>query len=96
VWGYGAPAKGSTLLNAAKIGPSRLPFIVDISPLKQGLFTPGMHIPVVGPELIDRDDGPRALCILAWNIAEEVRAQQSKFAARGGRFLVPLPMPRWL
>ena len=92
---YGAPAKGNTLLCSAKIGPDRIAFIADKNPLKQGLFTPGTHIEVVAPERIETDR-PDLLLVLAWNFADEIRRQQETFAARGGRFLVPIPEPRIL
>lgn len=93
--GYGAPAKGNTLLCAAGIGPELLRFIADKNPLKQGLYTPGTRIEVAPPERI-ATDRPDLLLILAWNFAAEVRAQQRAFAERGGRFVVPIPAPRIL
>lgn len=92
VAGYGAPAKGNTLLNFYGIGAEDLDFLVDRNPLKQGLYSPGMKIPVRAPEAIDTEQ-PDVLMVLAWNFFDEIREQQSEFAARGGRFLVPLPEP---
>ncbi len=92
VAGYGAPAKGNTLLNYCGIGPDLLAFTVDRNPLKSGRFTPGMHIPVREPSAIERER-PDVLLILAWNYAEEIVEQESGFRARGGRFLVPIPHP---
>lgn len=91
--GYGAPAKGNTLLCASGIEPRHLAFIADKNPLKQGLFTPGTHIEVASPERIERDR-PDTLVILAWNFADEIRSQQRAHAERGGRFMVPIPEPR--
>lgn len=91
--GYGATAKGNTLLNYFQIGPDLLDFVVDRNPLKHGLFSPGMMIPVVGPEAIE-GRRPDVLLVLAWNFFDEIREQQSAFLERGGRFLVPLPEPR--
>ena len=54
--GYGASARGNTLLNYYGIGAETLDYIVDRNPLKQGLYSPGMHIPVEGPERLARDD----------------------------------------
>jgi len=90
VVGYGAPAKGNTLLGFAGIGPDQIEYIVDRSPLKQGCYTPGMHIPVVAPERLLEDQPPYAL-LLAWNFADEIFAQQAEYRNRGGRFIVPLP-----
>ncbi|HXT70212.1 MAG TPA: class I SAM-dependent methyltransferase [Vicinamibacterales bacterium] len=92
---YGAPAKGNTLLNYCRIGRDLVPFTVDKNPLKVGLYTPGMHIPVrpVGA-LMEGADAPDTVLILAWNFAEEIMQQQAAFRARGGRFVVPIPAPR--
>lgn len=92
VAGYGAPAKGNTLLNYFKIGPAQLDFLVDRSPLKQGLYSPGMNIAIRPPSAIDTEK-PDVLLVLAWNFFEEIRQQQTGFVARGGRFLLPLPNP---
>ncbi|WP_423605154.1 methyltransferase domain-containing protein [Sphingomonas sp. MS122] len=90
--GYGAPAKGNTLLNYFEIGPDRLDFLVDRNPLKHGLYSPGMKISVKSVDAI-ADEKPDVLMVLAWNFFDEIREQQSDFVARGGRFLVPLPEP---
>ncbi|MBP1886767.1 class I SAM-dependent methyltransferase [Sinorhizobium mexicanum] len=93
VAGYGAPAKGNTLLNYFKIGPELLDYLVDRNTLKQGLYSPGMKIPIRSPEALKEEDKPAVLLVLAWNFFDEIRSQQSDFAASGGRFLVPLPRP---
>ena len=90
--GYGAPAKGNTLLNYFRIGPETLDYLVDRNTLKQGLFSPGMKIPIRSPQALV-EDRPDVLLVLAWNFMDEIREQQSDFAAHGGRFLVPLPAP---
>jgi SAM-dependent methyltransferase len=95
VVGYGAPAKGNTLLSFLDIDAELLPYIADRSPLKQGLFTPGTHIPVVAPEHLLTDQ-PDYLLLLAWNFADEIIAQQSEYRRRGGRFMVPVPEVRVL
>ena len=95
VAGYGAPAKGNTLLGFLDIGPALLPYIVDKSPLKQGLYTPGTHIPVVRPERL-LSDQPDYVLLLAWNFADEIVAQQTEYQKRGGKFMVPVPEVRVL
>jgi hypothetical protein len=90
--GYGAPAKGNTLLNYFGVGPDDLDFLVDRNPLKQGLYSPGMKIPILSPDAIETER-PDILMVLAWNFFEEIREQQTAFTSRGGRFLVPLPRP---
>jgi len=91
--GYGAPAKGNTLLNYCEIDRSVLDFTVDRSPLKHGLLTPGTHIPVEPPERLMASD-VRDTLLLAWNFADEILRQQDAYRARGGRFIIPIPSPR--
>jgi SAM-dependent methyltransferase len=90
---YGAPAKGNTLLNYCRIGTELVPYTVDKSPLKVDLYTPGMHLPVLPVQTL-LEKQPDYLLILAWNFAEEIMRQQQEYAARGGRFIIPLPHPR--
>ena len=91
--GYGASARGNTLLNYYGIGPDILDYIVDRNPLKQGLYSPGMHIPVEGPERLAGDDA-RYMLVIAWNFAGEIIEQQAGFRQRGGQFILPIPEPR--
>lgn len=93
VAGYGAPAKGNTLLNYCGIGVDLLPWTVDRNPLKVGLLTPGMHVPVLPVETI-MERRPDYLLVLPWNFSEEILRQQHAFSARGGRFVIPIPLPR--
>ncbi len=90
VVGYGAPAKGNTLLSFLDLGPSLIPYIADRSALKQGRYTPGAHIPVVSPDRLLKDQ-PDYVLVLAWNFLEEVMEQQSEYRSRGGQFIVPVP-----
>ena len=90
--GYGAPAKGNTLLNYCGIGTTWLPFTVDRSSLKVGRLTPGMHIPVLPVEAL-RERQPDYLLLLAWNFADEIMAQLTGYRQAGGRFILPLPVP---
>lgn len=92
VAGYGAPAKGNTLLNYCQIGTDLLPFTVDRNPLKVGKLTPGMHLPTRPVDAIELEK-PDAVLILAWNFADEIVRQQARHRARGGRFYVPIPSP---
>ena len=95
VVGYGAPAKGNTLLSFLEIGPELLEYIADRSPLKQGLYTPGMHIPVVPAEQLLADQ-PDYVLLLAWNFVDEIVAQQQEYLRRGGKFIIPVPEVRIL
>lgn len=93
VAGYGAPAKGNTLLNYCGIDTRLIPYTVDKNPLKVGLYTPGMHIPVL-PVSTLVEQQPDYVMILAWNFAEEIMKQQQEYRNRGGRFIIPIPEPR--
>jgi hypothetical protein len=88
--GFGAPAKATTLMYHFGLGPDTIEFIVDDSPLKHGLFSPGLHVPVLpASELYQRS--PNYVVILAWNFAYPIIKNHSKFLASGGHFIVPLP-----
>jgi SAM-dependent methyltransferase len=93
--GYGAAAKGNTLLNYCGIGTDFLDYVADRSPHKQGRFLPGTHIPVRDPGLIAASP-PDYLLILPWNLADEIAAQLAPLRELGCRFVVPLPEPRFL
>lgn len=95
VVGYGAPAKGNTLLGFLGLGPADLDYIVDRSALKQGRYTPGTHIPVVATERL-LEEQPEYVVLLAWNFTDEVLDQQAEYRRRGGRFIVPVPQVRIL
>jgi len=88
--GYGAPAKGNTLLNFCGIGPDLLSYIVDDNPLKVGLLTPGTHIPVVSSMHLDKEK-PDYILILAWNFAKEIMEKTKAYAEQGVKFIIPLP-----
>ena len=90
---YGAPAKGSTLLEYVGLGPDDIDYIADRSPLKQGRVTPGSRIPIVAPDRI-LEDQPDYVLLLAWNFADEVMDQQREYRARGGKFILPVPEVR--
>jgi len=91
LFGYGASAKGNVLLNYCKIDNSILDFIIDTTPIKQGKFTPGTHIPVCSPdEMLDKGDGDVAL-LLAWNYESQILDNENNFRIKGGKFLIPIP-----
>ncbi len=90
---YGAAAKGSTLLNPFGIGAETLDFVVDRSTHKQGRYMPGVHLPIVPPEqLLGEHARLRAAAHLELRRRDPARSRPST-ARRGGRFIVPVPMP---
>jgi SAM-dependent methyltransferase len=89
---YGAAAKGTVLLNHVGIDGSLVGFVVDRNPHKQGLFMPGVHLPIRGPEAL-LEEPPDYLLLLAWNYRDEIMRQQEAYRRLGGRFIVPLPEP---
>ena len=91
--GYGAATKSTTLLANCGLGRDDLAFIVDDNPLKQGLFSPAAHIPVLATQELYRRR-PDYLIVLAWNFAQPIMANHRKYADAGGRFIVPMPVPR--
>lgn len=91
--GYGAAAKGNTLLNYCKIGTDILDYITDTTPFKQGRYTPGMHIPVF-PENRFHQASPDYALLLAWNYADEILQKEEEYRQAGGKFIVPIPKPR--
>ncbi|MGI0086674.1 MAG: methyltransferase domain-containing protein [Nitrosotalea sp.] len=88
--GYGAPAKGNTLLNFCGIGSDFIEYTVDINPHKQGLYLPGTHIPIKSPEEIPQTK-PDYLLILAWNLKDEIITQMSHIRSWGGKFVILIP-----
>ncbi len=90
---YGASAKGSTLLNYFGIDATDIKFVVDRSPVKQGRYTPGTHIPIRNPEALITER-PDYVLLLTWNFEEEVLRQQKVYRQGGGKFIIPIPKLR--
>jgi len=88
--GYGASARGNILLSFCGLGKETLDFIVDSTPYKQGLVTPGHHIPIY-PEDALITTQPDYTLILAWNFVNEITQKQSEYSRRGGKFIIPVP-----
>lgn len=92
--GYGATAKGNTLLNYCDLGTDVLDFVVDATPAKQGLLTPGKRIPIVPEGLLLSGPRPDFALLLAWNYADSIVARNSEFTRTGGRFIHPVPLAK--
>lgn len=90
VVGFGAPAKATTLMYEFGLGRETIEFIVDDSPLKQGLFSPGLHVPILPSAALYERKADYAV-ILAWNFADSIMRSHAKFREAGGHFIVPLP-----
>lgn len=90
VAGYGAPAKGNTLLNYCQIGTDFIQYTVDASPHKQNHLLPGSHLPIYAPGKIN-ETKPDYVLILPWNIKEEIMKQMSSIYEWGGKFVIPIP-----
>jgi hypothetical protein len=90
VAGYGAAAKGSTLLNFTGVDGDLLDYVVDRNTHKHGLHMPGVHVPIHAPEKL-LEDRPDYVLLVAWNYKDEVVRQQAEYLERGGRFILPIP-----
>jgi hypothetical protein len=88
VYGFGAPVKGNTLLNYCGIGTDYLDVLVEKNPLRQGLYSPGMHIPVILEQ--DVHEPPDVYFVLAWNFKKEILANNQDLIRRGVNFYFPV------
>lgn len=93
VYGYGAAAKGCTLLSYCGVGSQYLDCILDLSPMKQGLYFTGNRLKIEPPSKL-LEDRPDAVLIIAWNFADEIMKQQREYQAQGGTFVIPVPKVR--
>ena len=91
--GYGAPAKGNTLLNYCGIRTDFIDYTVDRSPHKQGHFLPGTRILIYHPDKI-METKPDYLIILPWNLKDEIMEQMAHIREWGGKFVIFMPDPR--
>lgn len=92
---YGAAAKGATLINYIGIGKELIDFVVDRNTHKHNKYMPGKHLPIYPCERL-LELMPDYVLILAWNFADEVMEQQAEYVHKGGKFIVPVPVPRVL
>lgn len=90
VVGYGAAAKGVTLVNYCGVRDDLIDYVVDKSPYKQGHFLPGVRIPILSPDQIF-ETKPDYVLILAWNLRDEIREEMKRIEDWGGKFVVPIP-----
>ncbi len=92
--GYAAASKGTIVQNYCGITPEMITYVSDNTSFKQGLLTPGMHIPIVSPEMFHSDKDADYALLFAWNHADEIIAKEKDFIDRGGRFIVHIPEAR--
>jgi methylation protein EvaC len=90
VVGYAATSKSTTVLNYCGITPDLVEFISDTTPIKQGKFCPGAHIPI-RPYQEFKDRYPDYALLFGWNHAEEIMAKEQAFKAAGGKWIVYVP-----
>lgn len=90
VVGYGAPAKGNTLLNYCGFTDRDLKYITDTTPHKIGRLTPGSHIPVVSPDVYETET-PDYILLLAWNYKDFILQREASVRSRGAKFIIPIP-----
>ncbi|KXV56101.1 SAM-dependent methyltransferase [Acetobacter tropicalis] len=90
VVGYGAPAKGNTLLNYCGVKSDLISFTTDMNPHKQNMLLPGTHIPIFSPDII-KNNKPDFIVIFPWNLEEEIVNQLSFVSEWGGKFVIPIP-----
>jgi len=88
-----ASAKGNTLLNYCGLGTAEVEFVADSTELKQGMLTPGAHIPI-RPEAALGEERPDHALLLAWNYADAIVEKFADYIASGGRFIHPIPLAR--
>lgn len=88
--GYGAPAKSTTLLNYYGVGPETLEYLTDTTPLKQGLYSPGTHIPIVSPERL-QSDRPDYILLFAWNFKDYILEKEKDLRDAGVKFIITIP-----
>ncbi len=93
ICGFGAASKGVVITNYCGIGPDLIPFITDNTPIKQGKYYPGTHIPIVPQEKFANVD---YAFLFAWNHLREIDQNQSWFRQKGGHWITHVPKPRIL
>ena len=87
---YGAAAKGITLIKYVGINSDLIDYVIDISPIKQGLYIPGINVPIVSEEVLNTSP-PNVLLVLPWNLSKEIKLQLSKYIEGGLKLVRSIP-----
>lgn len=90
---YAASSKGTVVLNYCNVDTSLLDYVSDSTPTKQGLYMPGVHIPIVSPEMFASNPPDYAL-LLAWNYEKEILEKEKEYREKGGKFIIHVPYCR--
>jgi len=88
--GFGAPAKATTLCYQLGVNSKNFQYVIDDNPMKQGKFTPGLHIPIRGRDALELEPVD-CLVVFAWNFVDSIVASNKTFTGNGGKFVVPVP-----
>jgi methylation protein EvaC len=89
--GYGASGRANTMIQYCGINHDHLDYMIDDAPAKAGFFTPKSHFEIFPSSVLERDDRPDYLLVFAWSFFEEIRNKNSKYLAKGGQMILPLP-----
>ena len=89
--GYGASGRANTMIQYCGINHDHLDYMIDDAPAKAGFFTPKSHFEIFPSSVLERDDRPDYLLVFAWSFFDEIRNKNSKYLAKGGRMILPLP-----
>ena len=93
LFGYGASARSSTLLNYCKLSNKQIDFIIDQNPLKQNLYTPGTNIPIRSMKDSIKNLANKNMVLLAWNFKDEIVKREKAYLDNGGKLMFPMPYP---
>ena len=88
IYGFGAPVKGNTLLNYFKIPATIMPYLIERNPLRRGLYSPGMHIPILMEDEVNQQ--PNIYYVLAWNFKHEILSRNQELLKNGVEFYFPV------
>ena len=92
--GYGASGRGTIIMNYCGLTNKLLDYVIDDAPAKQGSYTPGNHLEIVGSEVLNKSIRPDFVVLFAWAFLKEIQLRNKAYIKRGGKFILPLPRVR--